>query len=159
MGFLSIMAKDLRLLTRDHRALAVLLLMPMVFIAILGLPTGHLIAWRNESTALTLVVHCPLANPFAKRFLDLLRQREGLVVSAAQDADDARRQVQQGDQTIAVLIGSEFADRVGRLRLRDALQPEQGPLAWTSRFRPSTHSRSLRHWLDSSCGLPPCAWW
>ncbi|NLE62064.1 MAG: ABC transporter permease [Planctomycetes bacterium] len=129
MGFLSIMAKDLRLLTRDHRALAVLLLMPMVFIAILGLPTGHLIAWRNESTALTLVVHCPLANPLAKRFLDLLRQREGLVVSTAQDADDARRQVQQGDQTIAVLIGSEFADRVGRLRLRDALQPEQGPLA------------------------------
>lgn len=129
MSSLSIMAKDLRLLTRDHRALAVLLLMPMVFIAILGLPTGHLIAWRNESKALTLAVHCPQNDPLARRFLDLLQQREGIVVNAAQDADDARRQAQQNDQTAAVLIGTAFADRVGKLRLRDALQPEQGPLA------------------------------
>ncbi len=129
MSITSITAKDLKVLTRDHRALAVLLLMPMVFIAILGFSTGRLLGLQDENSKLTLTVAFPANDSFSGRFLDLLRRREGLVVTVAGDAADARRQVDEGDQTAALLIGPGFAERVGKLRLRDALQPDAGPLA------------------------------
>ncbi|NLX13511.1 MAG: ABC transporter permease [Phycisphaerales bacterium] len=129
MSVNSIMVKDLKVLTRDHRALVVLLLMPMVFIAILGFSTGQLIGWQNENTTLTLTVHYHPGDTSGQRFVDRLSQREGLAVTVARDAADARRQVDRGDRTAALLIGPTFAERVGRLRLRDALQPDEGPLA------------------------------
>jgi len=129
MGIRSIITKDLRVLTRDHRALAVLLVMPMVFIAILGFSTGQLIGWQNENTSLTLMVDHPADDPFSGRFVDLLRRREGLVVAVASDAASARKEVDDGNCTAALLIGPAFRERVSGLRLRDALQPEQGALA------------------------------
>ncbi len=129
MGIHSIIAKDLRVLTRDHRALAVLLVMPMVFIAILGFSTGQLIGWQNENTSLTLMVDYSADDPFSGRFVDLLRRREGLVVTVASDAASARKAVDDGHCTAALLIGPAFGERVSGLRLRDALQPEQGALA------------------------------
>lgn len=129
MSVNSIIVKDFKVLTRDHRALVVLLLMPMVFIAILGFSTGRLIGWQNENTALTLAVVYPVKDALDERFVELLSKREGLLVAVARDAADARRQVDQGSRTAALLIGPTFAERVGRLRLRDALQPDEGPLA------------------------------
>ncbi len=129
MSVNSIIVKDLKVLTRDHRALVVLLLMPMVFIAILGFSTGRLIGWQNENTALTLAVDYPVKDTLGERFVELLSRREGLLVTVARDAVDARRRVDQGNRTAALLIGPTFAERVGKLRLRDALQPDEGPLA------------------------------
>ena len=49
MDAFTIMFKDLRLLSRDRRALVILVAMPMVIIAIVGSSTGRLRANREQS--------------------------------------------------------------------------------------------------------------
>jgi ABC-2 type transport system permease protein len=48
--------KDLRILARDARALFVLLVLPLVFITIIGLTMGKLLGWRNSNQILTIGV-------------------------------------------------------------------------------------------------------
>ena len=48
--------KDIRLLTRDARALFVLLVLPMIFITIIGLTMGKLFGWRNTNQILRIGV-------------------------------------------------------------------------------------------------------
>ena len=48
--------KDLRLLVRDRRALAVLLFLPLIFITIIGLTTGKLLGWQNRNRRLRIAV-------------------------------------------------------------------------------------------------------
>src|SRR5579859_3754160 len=44
--------KDLRILLRDARALFVLLVLPLVFITIIGLTMGKLLGWKNTNQVL-----------------------------------------------------------------------------------------------------------
>jgi ABC-2 type transport system permease protein len=48
--------KDLRILLRDPRALFVLLVLPLVFITIIGLTMGKLLGWRNSNQILRVGV-------------------------------------------------------------------------------------------------------
>src|SRR5690606_17478659 len=50
-----ITAKDLYLLLRDRRTFAVLLLLPLVFIVIIGLTTGKFLGWRSTNQQLKIV--------------------------------------------------------------------------------------------------------
>ena len=48
--------KDLRILLRDARALFVLLVLPLVFITIIGLTMGKLLGWKNTNQVLKVGV-------------------------------------------------------------------------------------------------------
>src|SRR5580704_10181712 len=48
--------KDLRILLRDSRALFVLLVLPLVFITIIGLTMGKLLGWKNTNQVLKVGV-------------------------------------------------------------------------------------------------------
>ena len=48
--------KDIRLLLRDARAVFVLLVLPMVFITIIGLTMGKLFGWQNTNQILKIGV-------------------------------------------------------------------------------------------------------
>src|SRR6476660_3340574 len=48
--------KDLRILIRDARALFVLLVLPLVFITIIGMTMGKLLGWRNSNQVLSVGV-------------------------------------------------------------------------------------------------------
>ncbi len=48
--------KDLRILVRDARALFVLLVLPLVFITIIGLTMGRLLGWKNSNQVLRIGV-------------------------------------------------------------------------------------------------------
>ena len=54
MGGWQITRKDLRLLLRDRRALAVLIMLPLIFITIIGLTTGQLLGWRSSNQILKI---------------------------------------------------------------------------------------------------------
>ncbi|MFO1095289.1 MAG: ABC transporter permease [Planctomycetaceae bacterium] len=56
MNIWNIAAKDLLLLVRDRRALVVLVALPLVFIAIIGMSTGKMLGWRNSNESLRLAV-------------------------------------------------------------------------------------------------------
>jgi ABC-2 type transport system permease protein len=56
MNIWNIAAKDLLLLVRDRRALVVLVALPLVFIAIIGMSTGKMLGWRNRNEMLRIAV-------------------------------------------------------------------------------------------------------
>jgi ABC-2 type transport system permease protein len=56
MNIWSIAKKDLLLLARDRRAVSVLIALPLVFIAIVGMSTGQMLGWRNTNEELRLAV-------------------------------------------------------------------------------------------------------
>ena len=56
MKFWEITKKDLKLLLRDRRALATLVVLPLIFITIIGLTTGKLLGWSDTNKVLRIVV-------------------------------------------------------------------------------------------------------
>lgn len=124
-----IIQKDLMLLTRDRRALAVLVLMPMVFIAILGVSTGQLLNWQNENATIRVALTSASDDNLTQKLVSQLRHREGLALIPATDAATARLDVDQTEADAAIIIGPGFKQNVKAVSLRDLLDPTQGPLA------------------------------
>jgi ABC-2 type transport system permease protein len=56
MSVWHITAKDLYLLLRDRRTFAILVFLPLAFIAIIGLSTGQLLGWRNANQVLKIAM-------------------------------------------------------------------------------------------------------
>jgi len=124
-----IICKDLLLLTRDRRALAVLLAMPMVFIAILGFSTGQLMGWQDENTTLRLAWVDRSGDELTNQIYASLQKRRGVEMVKVENADRARLQVDDGDRTAAVIVGSAFRSRIDALTLSDVLDPNAGGLS------------------------------
>jgi len=124
-----IIRKDLLILTRDRRAAATLVFMPLIFIAILGLSTGRIV--RGENTAATLRIEwvdqsdSQLANDISRS----IRQRDEIEWSHLDNVQRARQRVDDGRADAAVTIGSDFQRAVDALDLADWLDPGRGKLA------------------------------
>lgn len=54
MSLWNITRKDLYLLIRDRRTFAILLLLPLLFIIIIGMTTGQLLGWKNSNQTLKI---------------------------------------------------------------------------------------------------------
>lgn len=121
--------KDLKLLSRDRRAVALLLFLPLAFIAILGMTTGQFLTRSNESRRLTIVVVKQTDDPLAAKFVTDLERNRSIDVSTASDLPAARQSVERGQATIGLVIGADFAERVDALDIGDILNSRQGPLA------------------------------
>ncbi len=126
MGFLEITRKDLRLLTRDRRALVVLVGLPMAFIAILGLSTGRLLGWRNDNQLLKLAVVDLDDSRTSHHVIERLEAIEGIQLSRVPSSKLLDQQVDDRTVTVGVLIGSEFEDRVIPLGPRDLFDTTEG---------------------------------
>lgn len=121
--------KDLKLLSRDRRAVALLLFLPLAFIAILGMTTGQFLTRTNESRRLTIAVVQQTDDPLAAQFVTDLERNQSIDVTIATDLSAARQTVDRGQATIGLVIGSGFADRVDSLDIGDILNSRRGPLA------------------------------
>lgn len=121
--------KDLKLLARDRRAVALLLFLPLAFIAILGMTTGQFLTRSNESRRLKIVIVRRADDPLAVQFAGDLERNRSIDVFAAADETEARRSVDRAQATIGLVIGPQFAERVDALDIGDILNSRQGPLA------------------------------
>lgn len=126
MGFLEITRKDLRLLTRDRRALVVLVGLPMAFIAILGLSTGRLLGWRNDNQLLKLAVVDENDSLTSHHVIATLEAIDGIQLSQLPSRDDVEAAVAERTVTVGVVIGVDFADRVTPLGPRDIFDTTAG---------------------------------
>jgi len=126
---IAIIRKDLLLLARDRRTLVTLLIMPLIFIAILGFSTGRLLGWQAENATLSIAVANASGGPIADRLIAALNTGRGVEVRPCGSAADARRLVRDGTCTAAVVIGPGFAGRTACLTPRDVLDPTKGRLA------------------------------
>jgi len=129
MNFWHITRKDLLVLWRDRRSLVILLILPMVFITIIGLSTGRLLGWQNENDALTIAVVNQDGAELSRSIIARMDSHEGVTVVPAQNAQQADRLVEDGRCVAVVTFGPGFQAGVDDLRSVDALQLDQGKLA------------------------------
>jgi ABC-2 type transport system permease protein len=124
-----IIQKDLILLLRDRRALSTLLLMPLVFIAILGLSAGQVFGRSDRDDLIGIAVADLDGGELARDLVAALAQRGGIRVSRADDEGVAWRMVNDGHDAAAVIIGTAFSQRVEALTPVDLLDTKHGLLA------------------------------
>ena len=129
MSAVEITRKDLILLARDRRAIAVLIILPMIFIAILGLSTGRLMGWQNNNLHLTVAVIDESNSEESGDVLSSLEGRRGLQIKSEFDFDQALDSLAHEKLNAVMVIGESFAQRVDELRMKDILSPESGRLA------------------------------
>lgn len=120
--------KDLRLLVRDRRTLAVLVALPMIFIAILGGTTGKLLGWKEENQLLKIAVVDESKTKLSARVVQDLSSNAGLGLEMVPGREAAKKMIADGKATVAMYIGPAFENRVHELRLGDLLNPAKGKL-------------------------------
>ena len=119
MGWWHLTWKDLRLQMRDRRSLAVLLILPLIFISIIGLSTGKLLGWRASNQVIQVAWVDRDGGELAKRLQSKLAEKGDVEVIAYADSDAAKRDVFSGKATLSLTIGPEFQKRIDDLELRD----------------------------------------
>lgn len=130
MGAWNIIAKDMRLLSRDRRALSTLLALPIIFIAIIGMTTGQLLGWQSENQVLKIgIVDHSKGDPLAKKIIQRLTKEGSVQTVALEDRVEAEKALDSRRCVTAVIIGPKFTDNVEALNLKDALNTKVGPLS------------------------------
>lgn len=131
MSWWFLTSKDLRLQIRDRRALAVLLVLPLIFISIIGLSTGKLLGWRAANQVVKVAWVDLDGSDFATRLRNKLNERSEIEVLSYSDNTAAKQDVFDGKCTLAMTIGTEFQARINAVELRDffARRSNQGRLA------------------------------
>lgn len=126
MGWWHLTWKDLRLQMRDRRSLAVLLILPLIFISIIGLSTGNLLGWRASNQVIQVAWVDRDGGELAKRLQTKLTEKGDVQVIAYANTEAARRDVYSGKVTLSLTIGPEFQKRVDELELRDFFTRKRG---------------------------------
>lgn len=111
--------KDLRLLWRDQRTLAILILLPLIFITILGTTTGQLFALRERAKKVKVGVVNLDPGEMSQKILSEVELLEALEMQEFPDVVSARKKMEQGDFDVTVVIGPQYTARVAELRLGD----------------------------------------
>ena len=134
MDALKITLKDLTLLSRDRRALVILVAMPMVIIAIVGSSTGRLRANREQSRqGLTMEVADFDKTETSRRLAGFLAAYENVIVRqteiAVENSESQLAELQKerptGDSDVRLVIGPTFETTLRELSPTDLTSPEQ----------------------------------
>ncbi|MHC4799877.1 MAG: ABC transporter permease [Planctomycetota bacterium] len=124
-----IILKDLVILTRDRRALAILLAMPLVFIGVLGFSTGKLLGWQNENNVIRIALVDRAEDELVGQILASLREREVVELTSITGIEAAYALVDDGDCQAAIVVECGFRERVDALTMTDVLNPSAGRLS------------------------------
>lgn len=143
MGFWEITKKDLRLLVRDRRTTALLIILPLVFITIIGLTTGKLLGWKRANQMLRIgfvdevdykTINTGFADPkfdaaervrvqnLVTRIVNSLQQGEGIELIPAANRDELRQMMdgQVNEEVNAGLVfGPEFYRKLQTIKPGD----------------------------------------
>jgi ABC-2 type transport system permease protein len=129
MNAWQITKKDLRLLVRDRRTLAILVLLPMAFISILGLSTGQLFSEKDKARQIKVGVVREDDSPAAGKLLTEVYKLKALELREFDDRPTGREQLSEGRIDVLVFIGPDYHKRVEELDLADIFYGDEGRLA------------------------------
>lgn len=124
-----IILKDLRLLLRDKPALFILLVLPLLFISILGLSTGQLLGWKQRNQQLKIAVVNLDGGAVSQEVVESLKLREGVVIVEIPTREEASVLVTTKKCSAAVILGPQFQERVEELHVVDLLDQTRGRLS------------------------------
>lgn len=122
----SLAMKDLLLLWRDRRALIILGIMPLVFIAVLGLSLGEGFGQKPDERLRVSVVDQDLGRPtppgarpepfpgttWSKVIEDDLQQTAGVRLEIIPSLEEAKELVSSGKRSAVIVLGPEFSKRM-----------------------------------------------
>ena len=126
MGWWHLTWKDLRLQVRDRRSLAVLLILPLIFISIIGMSTGKMAGWRASNQEIQVAWVDRDGGELAQRLRKKLNEKGDVRIEVYADTESAKRDVSSSKMTMSLTIGPEFQKRVDELELRDFFARKQG---------------------------------
>ncbi|MBI1346877.1 ABC transporter permease subunit [bacterium] len=129
LGAWDITCKDLKLLVLDKRALVLLLLLPLLFIAILGMSTGQFLTTKQNPDTYRIAIIDGNESELSELVIRNLKKHQDLEVltfanQAAVDATDTKEHI-----SAVLTIGPQFTERVDELNMRDMMGGNAGGLA------------------------------
>ena len=121
--------KDLLLLVKDKRAVVLLLVLPLLFISIVGMSTGQFLTRDENNQRFKIAVVDQDGSGLSRQLIDVLEQHRELLVATLPTIDEARQSLRRGEASLLLLIGTQFDERADELRISDVLNSDSGPLA------------------------------
>ena len=146
MNAWQITKKDLKLMFRDRRALATLVVFPLVFITIVGLTTGQLLGWKDRNMQLKIAMvdeidystiegddeielaeNPKLARNLVAKVFNNIQKADGFDIEEVAGRAIARKLYRDETMNTALIIGPDFIKRV-----RDAVDHKKRELPGTT---------------------------
>lgn len=129
MSAWQITRKDLLLLSKDTRAVVLLLILPLLFISIVGMSTGQFLTRDDDSQRFRILVVDNCNVDLSHQLVAALQKHRELLVTVAPSLTEADDTLQRGDASMLIKIGKEFEARAEDLQISDVFNSETGPLA------------------------------
>src|SRR3989304_7194135 len=115
MKLLTVALKDVKITVRDKEALLILLAMPFIIIAILGLALGESFSGSPRLAKYDLAVVDKDKGEIAKLFIDETLKSDRLsklLRVTNKHEDEARKSVSMGDLAAAIIIPKDFSEKI-----------------------------------------------
>src|SRR5580704_273734 len=129
MNAWKITKKDMLLLIRDRRTLLGLVLLPLLFISILGLSAGQFFSAKEKAKKMRVGVVNEDASPLADNLIAEVVKLDALDVTDLSDRGQAQELLADGKIDVLAVIGPRYHELVEQLDSGDLFFTESGKLA------------------------------
>ncbi|HEY4261411.1 MAG TPA: ABC transporter permease, partial [Schlesneria sp.] len=129
MSAWQITRKDLLLLLKDRRALVLLLILPLLFISIVGMSTGQFLTRDDNSQKFRILVVDQNSSDLSQQLIQELARNREFSVTTNDSAAEADDKLQRGDASMMITIGPDFVNRAEQLRISEVFNVDSGMLA------------------------------
>jgi len=128
-GAWTITCKDLKLLVRDKRALVLLVLLPLLFIGVIGMSTGQFLTRDSNQQQSRIAIVDLSKSDLSANAIRQLRKHAELAVNVLATKEEADDALKRGDVIATLVLGPAMEPRVDELTLRDMFGGDSGGLA------------------------------
>jgi ABC-2 type transport system permease protein len=129
MSAWQITRKDLLLLLKDRRAVVLLLILPLLFISIVGMSTGQFLTRDDDSQKFRILVVDQNSSDLSQQLIQELKRNREFSVTTSDSAAEADDKLQRGDASMMITIGPDFENRAEQLRISEVFNSDSGMLA------------------------------
>lgn len=130
MAFWALAKKELRLLVRDRRAALLLVVMPLLFILVLGLLLGETFGQKPDDRTRVMIVDLDRGHgledgkTWAQFVEDDLKDTAGIKIEMIDSEEEAQRLVAEHRQAAVLVFHADFSDHINQCSfLTDGINP------------------------------------
>lgn len=120
--------KDLRLLAGDRRALVLLLLLPLMFISILGMSAGQFLTKDEEQRKLKIAIVDEGKSEPSRELVKALSQHDGIRVLEKENLKAAQIALDKNQASVLLVIPKTYEAKVDTLDMSDIVDSANGEL-------------------------------
>lgn len=129
MSAWQITRKDLLLLLKDKRALVLLLVLPLLFISIVGMSTGQFLTRDDDSQKFRIIVVDRSSSDLSQELIAQLKRHREFLITVSSSQVEALETLNRGDASMLMDIGPEFEKRADELRIAEIFNSDSGVLS------------------------------